>query len=396
VKGIAVAKTNLAIRHVWTVALGLTLPLLVGGAGEPLGPPGPFGGESPDLLERNRLLLDKYLRSDVDHYQRLQNDLKAFWKLPRAEQERLRKLDRDLYELDPGDRERLVMVLKRYADWHARLSEEDRQRVDAVEGRQRLRVVREIRERQFLERIPTPEREKVEKLSPKKRRAEIARMRRAERTQRRQWTGLFRVRRLAPKRMSDLPREVREFVADELLPRLTAAEKKKLAQAQTPGGRGPKLTRLLVELSERHPVLPPGPGGRITGPKDLPPAVRRDLGDRIAGAGLGPQLADATGHWPDFALVVAKAFAGSPDPLPPLGASRPEEFPPLVRAFLKEKLEKALTGPEKGRLKKAEGTWPDYPLLLLQLAEKHKLVVPGMSLPGPPELWDGARRRAGS
>jgi hypothetical protein len=389
--------TNLAKRHVWTVALGLTLSLLVGGAGDAPGPGGPLvGGESPDLLERNRLLLDKYRRDDIDHYQRLQNDLKAFWKLPPAHQERLRKLDRELHQLEPGERERLGMVLKRYTDWYARLSEEDRQRVDAAEGRRRLRVVREIRERQFLERLPTPLREEVEKASSRKRRTKIAQIRQAERAQRRQWTGTFRVRRLAPRRMSDLPREVQDFVAAELLPRLTPAEKAKLAKAQAPGGRGSKLTRLLVEMNERHPVLPPGPDGRIAGPKDLPPGLRRDLSDRIERAGLGPRLAEATGRWPEFALVVAEAFAGSPEPLPPLGASRPEEFPPAVRTFLKEKLGKVLTGPEKGRLKKAEGTWPGYPLLLLQLAEKHKLAVPGMSLPGPSDLWDAARRRAGS
>ena len=39
----------------------------------------------------------------------------------------------------------------------------------------------------------------------------------------------------------------------------------------------------------------------------------------------------------------------------------------------------------------AEGRWPEYPLALLEIGRKNNLLVPGMSLPGPRELWDNAR-----
>jgi hypothetical protein len=50
-----------------------------------------------------------------------------------------------------------------------------------------------------------------------------------------------------------------------------------------------------------------------------------------------------------------------------------------------------LTKPEAERLHNAEGKWPEYPRLLLELARRHDLVVPGMSLPGPRGLWQQAR-----
>jgi hypothetical protein len=67
--------------------------------------------------------------------------------------------------------------------------------------------------------------------------------------------------------------------------------------------------------------------------------------------------------------------------MPPLGASRPGEFPREVGVFLRTKLEPKLTADEKQHLHAAEGKWPEYPKRLLQLAEKYKLGVPGMSLP---------------
>src|SRR5262249_32143491 len=49
---------------------------------------------------------------------------------------------------------------------------------------------------------------------------------------------------------------------------------------------------------------------------------------------------------------------------------------------------------EAERLGSTQGKWPAYPKLLHELAKKYNLVIPGMSLPGPRELWESARAAA--
>ena len=78
--------------------------------------------------------------------------------------------------------------------------------------------------------------------------------------------------------------------------------------------------------------------------------------------------------------------------MPPLGASRPREFPPAVQSFIETKLRPAVKPLEFRRLNEVEGKWPEYPLRLLDLAHRHNLKVPGMSLPGTADLWEQPRQ----
>src|SRR5262245_9551054 len=58
--------------------------------------------EDPSLLlEQNRRLLERW-RKDPEHFNRLKNDLRAFQALPSEKQARLRQLDRDLHDEEPG------------------------------------------------------------------------------------------------------------------------------------------------------------------------------------------------------------------------------------------------------------------------------------------------------
>ena len=75
-------------------------------------------------------------------------------------------------------------------------------------------------------------------------------------------------------------------------------------------------------------------------------------------------------------------------PPPPLGASRPGEFPADTQAFIDKELMPTLKDAERAKLHEAEGRWPDYPLALLDLAHKNNLTVTGMDLPGPREFWN--------
>jgi hypothetical protein len=197
-----------------------------------------------------------------------------------------------------------------------------------------------------------------------------------------------------PARLDQFPPEVREFVEKELRPMLTAEEGKQLADAE---GHWPQLAQTIALLSERHPVLPPLPSGRIVRWNDLPQSVKSQVFYRRleARAGGVDGLARIAGRWPDYALLVSDTIRrdhkGPPPPPTPFGACRPDDLPPAARDFVVNDLHAALDNRDRDALKRVEGRWPDYPRKLHELARENSLVIPGMSLPGPRQLWESAR-----
>src|SRR5262249_52100871 len=124
----------------------------------------------------------------------------------------------------------------------------------------------------------------------------------------------------------------------------------------------------------------------------LPPNLQRTLRQHRQRA---QQLRREEGRWPEFGVALLRVFGKRNPPqlakLLPM-PSQPADFSPALREFITTgPLGRKLTGEEKERLRKAEGKWPDYPRALLELARKHGLVLPGMTLPGPRELWERAR-----
>jgi hypothetical protein len=367
----------------------------------PSAPPTTLAGDDAPPsgdLEHNRRMLQLW-RSDPEHWARLQQDLRAFAQLPAAQQERLRRLDRELYQLDPDQRKRLLRVLERYTLWLERLPAEDRAELEAARDTQeRLARIRAIRQRQWLDRLPERTRAELERLPPEERSKRLVALVQREKRLQREWSRPRKVgpdqRQLKPARMEDFPPEVQTFVRDHLLPQLSGEEKKQLSQAR---GQWPELPRLLVQMTERHLSLPPLPGHPIRRYADLPYGAMRLLGQReeLEKQPAWKKVEQKEGKWPDFALAcnellrahVRTATSGS---VPPLGASRPKEFAEPVQHFISKQLPAALSKEEAGRLHVAEGKWPEYPRLLLELAHKHQLHVPGMSLPDPRELWNNA------
>jgi hypothetical protein len=348
----------------------------------------PQGG---DALEHNRELLEKW-RADPDHYARLQRDLRAFWELPPARRRQMRQLDQDLHQADAKARKHLWGVLQRYRAWLEGLPEADRRRVEeAAEPAERLRVIRDIRERQWVDRLPKAVREELAELPPERRPARIAALRKEEQRHRREWRrGLRLPPPFRPTQLKAFPVEFRAFVENELTPRLSPREKQELKKAET---KWPQYVRTLDRLSREHPVLPPRrPAGAVINYDQLPAEVKRDFPSAQIQKNppLAGRLKTASGQWPDFALEFAAAWRlNKRVPLePPLGASRPKELPSQAQAFLNAKLKRALSPAEAQALTALEGRWPDYPQKLLELAHKHRLAVPGMSLPWPDELWD--------
>jgi hypothetical protein len=349
---------------------------------------------APDELEANRRLLERW-RADPEHYQRLQHDLRAFWALPPARQQRLRDLDRRLHEADPAIQARLWAVLQRYHTWLEELPEPDRQAVlNAPDPAERLHLIKEIRAREWIDGLPAGVRIRVLGIAdPQQRAARIAFLRKQERKQRRQWQrppwqrGLPAPR---PRRLAEFPADVRWFVRDMLEPRLSEQEMGELKAAQ---GKWPQLPRTIAQLAAKYPAYPaPVPAQKaVTDFRRLPVEYKRALG--IKGE-LPDGLKRQEGKWPDFALAVLKAIPpGKWEGVPPLGPSRPAEFPPAMRAVVEANLKAPLFNEvELKDLQKLEGRWPDYPRRLIELARRKHLVIPGMSLPGPRELWEEAWR----
>jgi len=134
--------------------------------------------------ERNARLLEKW-KADPEHYTRLLRDLKAFAALPRARQQQLRHLDRELHKGEPMAQRHLWSVLERYTLWFERLPEDDQKTLEATSDRaERLRLIRKIKERQWIERLPEKDRLDLAGLKPEKQAEKIKELHQEERKRR--------------------------------------------------------------------------------------------------------------------------------------------------------------------------------------------------------------------
>jgi hypothetical protein len=345
-------------------------------------------------VERNRRLLHKW-NADPEHAARLQRDLHAFWALPRARRQHLRQLDRAVHQLDDTTQKRLWKVAERYIVWRERLPEDERRKIDeAKDTPERLRVIKEIRERQWLNRLPVQVRADLDKLAPQARSAQVARLQAQERQQRKLWQRPIGAAGHAkqPAHLADFPADARNFIDKQLLPHLTIEERRQYDAAV---GRWPEFARMVHELAQRHPVLPPLPHKTIARYEDLPEKAKVEAGPKAHWERRDDawnRLLRVEGKWPEWALTFHALLSPQQrERMPPLGASRPSEFPKEIQTFIDHKLKPALGKDEGHKLHAVEGKWPDYPHLLLKLSLKYKLDVPGMGLPGGAELWDAVR-----
>jgi hypothetical protein len=342
----------------------------------------------PSQLER--------ARQDPEHFDRLRQDLNVFLHLPPEEQERLRRLDRDLHALNSSNRARLYRALERYASWLETLSDADRQHIaGAADDAERLRRIKEMRQRQWLANLPKAYRDRLDAAGPDMRATLIQTYQQEDLQRRRQWQAALRhwedlQKAPAARRLKDYPPAVQTFVNEHLRPRLTAEEEAKLHKAE---GNWPLYPQTLVELADKHPLLLPGPAHGPMHFKELPQDVQSSLLAHLKPAQLF-HLASMEGKWPDYAFRVTEIARRNKVPLPhQLGPARPADFPPSIQKFVTE-LQPILEPEEKTRIEKAEGHWPNYPRTILELARRHQRPVPGMSLPGPREAWDRFRSQA--
>lgn len=332
----------------------------------------------------------------------------AFKAMPLPRQEALRELDRQLGKEDAATRDRLVRVLEVYALWVDRLPEGERKVVfGATDGKKRLDEVRRLRNDQWVESLPAPQKAELRKLPTQQQADRILKWREEEAARRDDWAF---VRKYAPDILDNKnpwpfdstarQKEIVEFMRvayrtdDDKKCRFSEYEltryKAALAVAEKTGGwlAWYAYGKLTYDLTRKYETYPePMNGEAVTRPDHLPKNAERHF-DK--GPGL-KATQDKVGKWPDFALAVhtfAVVNKGDRIPLGTLGPAKPSDFKEPLRTFVTTDLSKVLNSFEKKELTGSEGQWPRYPQEVLKLSRGHDLVAPGLMLPGSPRQWE--------
>ena len=146
--------------------------------------------ESP---ESNRRALEEKARQDPAWYERMLRDLDAFQSLPADQQERMRQLDKQLSAENAATNKKLMRVLERYVTWLEKLPADDRKFIeDAPNSKDRLRRIREIREKQWVQTLPKAVREEIMRAKGAERQALIKKYRQEEKKRRQEWDTAMR------------------------------------------------------------------------------------------------------------------------------------------------------------------------------------------------------------
>lgn len=332
---------------------------------------------------------------------------------PRRQQQ-LRKLHTDFQQLDSETTTRLTRVMQSYNAWLSRPNFDRSTVLDAPNSAARLDAIRNLRETEWVETLPKPDREEYARLEGDARKQRVQEWRMDEADRREEWN-------LAQKHWAEHPLgkvpavflnqgrlQVDAFVS-HLRENLLPEEIKYLDDARAAAdeyGNFFGYALEVVRLADRHPIFPGAAGPKEWG--NLPMSVKNYLianGKHFSEKGIPAgtpevkELRRAQGRWPEFAVELTKYCQKNNLTLPvQLGDCRKEQMPPEVIEFLDKTLERDLRRAEVGKLEldalnKLQGIWPDYPRKIMELARNYKLNVPGWTLPGPMREWD--RFRAG-
>lgn len=359
--------------------------------------PAGWSDETSERAERRRQI-QSWKETDPERYARLLRHDALFQSFSPEQQAKLRRFDEQLQAEPPEVRDRLLHVLGEYVAWLTRLPQADRERIEqAANDRERVNVIREIKERQWIESQPPARRNQYQSSPPAERHALIEQWRQEDRqraeelAEARRWEALVRLVRP----VDNIPPldELSAFINQHLLPMLTPEEKARLRPKEAEARRNPmSWFATVVELSDRHPVLSLRP--QFLTRKELPEEYRKVLESPPPSVSLREARTalarlPAEGKWPDFPVAVSRlvqAWAGPRSVQ--LGPSRASEISPRVAEWVER-----LPIEDRKRLKAVEGRWPDYPLALHDIAKQRKLALPDLGLPGDPQFWERFRTR---
>jgi hypothetical protein len=325
-----------------------------------------------------------------------------------ARQQQLRRLHAEFTGLTPDEQAKLAKVMQTYNAWLARIPENERKLVLAAPtAAARLEAVKQVREREWVESLPRTYRDEYAKLDGDARKQRVQEWRAEETERREEWI-------LAQKHWGENQGRVPVLFQNETRPQVEAfvthlrenlsdAERKELDEARTAAdefGNHFWYLREVVRFADLHPPLPGhvGPKDFASLPKEVKDYLRekdphfRRKGDEVK------ELRKVVGRWPDYALELTRYCQKNSLKLPvPLGDCRKDQMPSEVVQFLDKVLEPQLKKSDSGRadlevLNKTQGNWPEYPRMIVDLAKKYKLPIPGWTLPGQQQQWDKLRK----
>lgn len=341
--------------------------------------------------------------TEQDRQEYLRVQLAEFQSLPRPRRDELRQLDHDLLALPHEEQEQLRRVMIDYAGWASSLSESRLHTLAALPPRERANEVYTLRQQQWVAALPSARRQQWQQATPQEQARLTEIWRQADRQWREEWRWAAQywteIRANVwplPLHNAEFRQQLHQFIDTRLRPELTDSESARLDLAVTALEQGNliRFARTLVDLSDRHPVLP----GPLDGPKsfsELPAAVQ----EYLLANGIRPEapaLQRDVGQWPEYAIAVTEFARKRSVELPvQLGPSRPEEFDPPIPEVI-DRLMRALNrqrSEDRNRLQDAEGQWPEYPRLIYELAQREGIEIPGVTLPGDSTKWDRFRRR---
>jgi hypothetical protein len=374
--------------------------------------PGPAADRPAVEANANRRLLDFY-RSDPAQLDRLRQNLAAFRALPPERQAQLRKLDRDLAAEPPAARAREERVLATYARWVDRLPEPERRKLERATPLERLVEVKRLRDEQLRARLPAGRIAELERsgLDPS---TPLERIQRERRWRHDDWRFLEKA---GDEPLDDLKAAlaseefrndllayargpVRPLLNPEERQRLDFAEREVLLPHEHPRENWLALTRAVAEISVRH-TLPSLPGPARAASPYIGHAIelhRKIHAENKPGVPKPRPKWGIDSIWPQAAITLAEFARQHKVPiLHELGPANLDELckdcGDAMRPFVTVRLMAKLTPGEKKELERAEAQWPKYPQTVADLAHKHGLKVPGMELPAPPDFWVRFRPR---
>lgn len=354
-------------------------------------------------LDQNRARVIALQKSQPEQFARLRENLKSFLALSDTQRASIVKLDAEVQKLSPKKRERLLNALERYSDWLDQLREKEPQAYrmikEAPNDSARIALIKDRRDREWMELQPKVQRDEWNKLQGPARAEFVLMLREQERRKQEQWLIAKRFwrelesKQTMPCRLSEFTPKVREYVTDYLLPYMTDVEKKELQSAE---GHWPDYPQTLVAFAVKRPpaLLPEAVAPRKV--SQLPKPVQTRLLEKKKG---GPKKLDLKSlEGPSFAsnLVKHHAVVVSLEH-EYLAASYSSLLKPM-KEFMDNKLQPALDQTEKRKLTDEAGKWPEYPEAIRELAKKHGLSPPWHILPEPERWrWDAYRNvKAGS
>jgi hypothetical protein len=355
-------------------------------------PPGPS-----DDQEANLRLLQEWRVNEPLRYEKIARNLERFRAMTPEQQDRLRTLDQQLHDEESSTQARLLHALEEYGSWLTKLSDEDRKRVlSAANTGERLKIIRELREKQWLQQLPLVNRQQWQAASDVDKKKLMDQWKkdeqrhREDRTEVRRWEVLTQERPFQIMADEAFRTELVDFVANRLAPMLSNEEKANLKNLEE-ARRGPMpwmpWMRAVESMSSAHPVLALKP--KCVRKKELPDEYQKALDNPGTTAGKAAVARLPEGKWPEYPIEVTKLLRSWNVPLKTqLGPVNAQEISPKVALWVDSTLLKSLTDSEKDKLKKVEERWPEYPQTLHDLARKHRLPIPELSPPGEQTLWD--------